>query len=446
MKQSLKILVVDDEPDIRELLAITLHRMGLDSHIAETLAQAKELLKKHSYVLCLADMRLADGDGIELVKWIQEYYPLLPVAIITAYGNVEGAVNTLKAGAFDYVSKPIHLDMLRSLVNTALQLFKEQQHHSFQDIALIGGSQQMVQLKKTITKIARSQAPVLIQGPTGCGKELVAKLIHESSPRRNKPFIPINCGAIPLDLMESEFFGHKKGSFTGAHGDKKGLFQAAHTGTLFLDEIADLPLPMQVKLLRAIQEKAIRPIGEKTEESVDVRIVSATHKDLKSLTANGQFRQDLYYRINVIELKVPSLRERMEDLPLLVQAIIAKISASHQQVLPIIDVDCITKLNHYHFPGNIRELENILERAVTLCENGKISPADIELPENRDIQWAYEKVNPSDMDLDSYLGEQEKAIIMQALEKAKWNKTRAAKELGLSFRSLRYRLKKLGLE
>lgn len=443
MNESLA-LIVDDEPDIRELLALTLARMDIDSVTAENLSEARKLLEKDNYFLCLADMRLPDGDGIELVEFIQKNYPSIPVAVITAYGNMEGAVNTLKAGAFDYVSKPVDLHMLRGLVSTALKLAEQTSASTTVRQELLGESSAILDLRQTIKKLARSQAPVFISGGSGTGKELVARLIHEQGARVDQPFVAVNCGAIPTELMESEFFGHKKGSFSGAIVDKLGLFQAADGGTLFLDEVAELPLHMQVKLLRAIQEKAVRPIGEQHEMSVDVRILSASHKDLQQLVHEGEFRQDLFYRINVIEVNVPNLQERAEDILIIADNILERLAIEHQIIKPNLSKESLTALQGYHFPGNVRELENILERALTLCEEGVINPVDLRLPNEMPV--VEEDKKNHDLPLDSFLDEQEKHVIMAALEKHKWNRTAAAKELGITFRALRYRLKKLGIE
>jgi two-component system response regulator PilR (NtrC family) len=433
------VLIIDDEPDIRELLAITLSRMGLSCDTAEDFYQGVEFIKHHNYSLVLTDMRLPGGDGIEIVRFIQKYKPQLPVAVITAYGNVEGAVNTLKAGAFDYVSKPIDLKMLKELVKTALAMRNQtSEHHE----GLVGSSKVMQQLRDNISKLSRSQAPVFIHGESGVGKELVAQLIHANGPRKDKPFIPVNCGAIPSELMESEFFGHKKGSFTGAIADKTGLFVAAHGGTLFLDEIAELPVAMQVKLLRAIQEKAIKPIGDLYEIPVDVRILSASHKNLLNEIAAGRFRQDLYYRINVIELHVPTLDERLSDIPELTDAILKKLAKSQNRTPVTISKNALEMLMTYHFPGNVRELENILERAMAMCESSQIELSDLHLPTLKEKNIR----DVSTADLTGILQDQEKELILDALEKTKWNRTAAARLLGISFRTLRYRLKKLGLD
>jgi len=443
-------LIVDDEPDIRELLDITLSRMGIETKCAENITQAKDLLSHHNFDLCLTDMRLPDGNGIDLIKYIQENISKLPVAMITAHGNMEFAIEALKSGAFDFVSKPVDINVLRNLVNTALKLSDNQTDDEQQEQdGLLGKSSAIEETRKKIIKLSRSQAPVYIHGESGVGKELVAKLIHEHGPRADKNFVPVNCGAIPSELMESEFFGHKKGSFTGATSDKQGLFQAADGGTLFLDEVADLPITMQVKLLRAIQEKAVRPIGSQQEVPVNVRILSATHKNLAELTENAEFRQDLYYRINVIELEVPSLRERPEDISLLARYFLHKIADEWQTETPKLDDESLKALNEYSFPGNVRELENILERAMTLHEDKVITREDLQLPStsNKDNISNNDSDISSDQNLlDPTLLQKEKEVIEQALEKTKFNKTAAAKLLGISFRALRYRIKKLGID
>ncbi|MEX0950873.1 MAG: sigma-54 dependent transcriptional regulator [Gammaproteobacteria bacterium] len=436
-------LIIDDEPDIRELLAITLERMQIDCDQAETLAAARDLLKTSSYQLCLTDMRLPDGDGINFVGYLQKHQPQMPVAVITAHGNMECAIAALKAGAFDFLTKPVDLKLLRALVESALRLSEQDQPAAVLSATrqLIGASTEIRTVIATIAKLARSQAPVYISGESGTGKELVARLIHEQGSRAGQPFVPVNCGAIPQDLMESEFFGHKKGSFTGASSDKDGLFQAAHGGTLFLDEIAELPQHMQVKLLRAIQEKCVRPVGAQHEVEIDVRILSATHKNLAEQVANGGFRQDLFYRVNVIELHVPPLRDRSDDIPLLVEHILRRLLGPNS-VLPTLAPAALEGLKNYAFPGNVRELENILERALTLYEGEQIQLQDLRLPGAN----ADPRAGVAEMPLDNYLVDIEKQSIIEALEKTRWNKTAAAKLLGISFRALRYRMEKLNLE
>lgn len=440
------VLIIDDEPDICELLEITLNRMQLDTDSAGNLEAARQKLHAHHYDLCLTDIRLPDGNGLDLVDYIQTHYPSLPVAVITAHGNMEAAIRALKSGAFDFISKPIDLVNLRTLVSSALKLTTPKSRtlaeHRFQ---LIGESLAIRELHKTINKLARSQAPVYIHGESGTGKELVARLIHEQGPRKDKPFIAVNCSAIPIELMESEFFGHKKGSFTGAATDKDGLFSAADGGTLFLDEVAELPLSMQVKLLRAIQERAIRPLGAQSEQQVDVRILSATHKDLDELVANNHFRQDLYYRINVIRIDVPPLRQRPEDILLLTQHFLEKITRKHAISLPLLDKNTQATLQAYAFPGNVRELENILERALTLCENNTIKADDLHLPKTKP-EKNESRMNFDGNSLEELLCQQERASILEALKQTRWNKTEAAKRLGISFRQLRYRIKKLNID
>ena len=434
-----KVLIVDDEPDICELLSITISRMGLSYCIATNLKEAIEQVTANDFSLILSDMRLPDGEGFSLVQYVQKHKPQIPIAIITAFGNVEGAVNTLKAGAFDYVSKPVNIALLKKLVNTALAMNAPVSIINAQDELLIGDSAVMLSLKESINKLARSMAPVYIQGESGVGKELVAQRIHKNGPREQGAFIPVNCGAVPTELLESEFFGHIKGSFTGATADKDGLFVAASGGTLFLDEIAELPINMQVKLLRAIQEKAVKPIGAAHEIPIDVRILSASHKSLKQEIEQGSFRKDLYYRLNVIELEVPPLRERISDVPKLTHHILNKISQQH----PVnISKAAIEKLQSYHFPGNVRELENILERAIAMSEGNTLNPDDIDMPNSINER---QELNDSP-NLTENLMEHEKNLILDALEKTKWNRTAAAKILGVSFRTLRYRLKKMGID
>lgn len=455
---ALHALIIDDEPDICELLQLTLARMQVTSDTATTIKEAKALLVSRDYQLCLTDMKLPDGNGIDLVRWINQQQLNLPVAVITAHGNTDAAVEAMKAGAFDFISKPVELSTLRKLVASALQTHQLPSTET-QPAGLFGRSACMQQLENSVRKLARSQAPVYIFGESGSGKELAARFIHQLGPRANKPFVPVNCGAIPKELMESEFFGHKKGSFTGAHVDKTGLFKAADGGTLFLDEVADLPLDMQVKLLRAIQEKAIRVVGGSQEETIDVRILSATHKNLEDEVAAGNFRQDLFYRLNVIQLKVPPLRERPEDIADLCQLFLANIAKEMQLPAPKLSKDALKMLLAYEFPGNVRELENILERAFTLCEGDNIETSDLQLQTSTSTpktRKANDRPSAGTTDhfaralefptLDEYLAEIEKEVLMGALEKARWNKTLAAKELNITFRSLRYRLQKLGLD
>ena len=438
------VLIVDDEPDIRELLAITLSRMELDSRTAADVASAQKLLRAERFDLCLTDMNLPDGNGLGLVEWIQANAPRVPVAVITAHGNVESAVKALKLGAFDFVSKPLDLSGLRKLVSVAIKASgSSDADTTAYGPQLLGQSQAMQQLREMVGKVARSQAPVHISGESGTGKELVARLIHESGPRREGPFVPVNCGAIPTELMESELFGHKRGSFTGAVADKKGVLQSAEGGTLLLDEVADLPLHMQVKLLRVIQEKAARPVGEQRETPVDVRILSATHKNLAALVAEGAFREDLYYRINVIELRVPALRERTEDIPELAETILRRLARRLKVEPPALTEDAIHALTHYPFPGNVRELENILERAIALSGGKSIAASDLQLRE-APVSVATASAEPGP--LGEQLEDIERDAIVKALEQTRYNKTAAAKLLGMSFRALRYRIKKLGLE
>ncbi|WP_322980418.1 sigma-54 dependent transcriptional regulator [Pseudomonas sp. C11] len=442
-----RALIVDDEPDIRELLEITLGRMKLDTRSARNVKEAREWLAREPFDLCLTDMRLPDGTGLDLVQHIQQRHPQVPVAMITAYGSLDTAINALKAGAFDFVTKPVDLGRLRELVAAAMRLRTAEDQDVPVDSRLLGDSPPMKSLRKQIQKLARSQAPVYISGESGSGKELVARLIHEQGPRAERPFVPVNCGAIPSELMESEFFGHKKGSFTGAIEDKQGLFQAANGGTLFLDEVADLPLPMQVKLLRAIQEKAVRAVGGQQEVVVDVRILCATHKDLAAEVAAGRFRQDLYYRLNVIELRVPPLRERREDIAQLAEVMLARLADAPGLTAAKLHPEALEKLKNYRFPGNVRELENMLERAYTLCEDDQITPNDLRLADASGPSSEGGEASLAQIDnLEDYLEDIERKLIMQALEETRWNRTAAAQRLGLTFRSMRYRLKKLGID
>ncbi len=450
-----RALIVDDEPDIRELLEITLGRMNVDTKAAEDLGTARRLLEEHEFELCLTDMNLPDGNGLDLVTHIAEHNPELPVAVITAFGSMDAAISALKAGAFDFVQKPVDLEQLRALVDTALKMSPFSPDLPKAGMRLTGKSDTMNKLRAQIAKLARSQAPIYISGESGSGKEVAARLIHEQGPRSEAPFVPVNCGAIPTELMESEFFGHVKGSFTGAVSDKQGLFQAAERGTLFLDEVADLPLSMQVKLLRAIQEKAVRPVGAQNEIGIDVRVLSATHRDLASEVAESRFRQDLYYRLNVIELQMPSLRERTDDIPELTDQILTRIAQDYDAAKPKTSEATLAALQGYDFPGNVRELENILERAFTLCENASIEPSDLQLDLSdtaRSADRAAEHASadpialPDGQSLEEFLVGIERKLITDALETTRWNKTAAAKQLGITFRALRYRLKKLQLD
>lgn len=442
-----RVLVVDDEADIRELLDLTLARMGIAADCAGTVAEAKACLAREEYSLCLTDMRLPDGEGLEIVRLIGAQYGQTPVAVITAFGSADNAVAALKAGAFDYLAKPVALDQLRTLIKSALNLPRGTTDGGGSP-AIAGGAGQLtgesvaiVAVREMIGKLARSQAPVYISGESGSGKELAARLIHAQSARASAAFVPVNCGAIPENLMESEFFGYRKGAFTGADSDRDGFFHAANGGTLFLDEVADLPLHMQVKLLRAIQEKKVRKVGSATEEPVDVRIVSATHRKLKDCVDTGSFRQDLYYRLNVIELKMPALRERQEDIPLLVEASLLRICGARP---PRLSDEAMNALCRYPYPGNVRELENILERATALCADDRIELEDLQLA-----------VSSSPVDeggavagetLDDHINRVEKQLILDALAKTGFNRTAAARLLGVTFRSLRYRIERLGIE
>ena len=451
-----QVLIVDDEPDIREVLELTLGRMNLETRSAANVEEARYLLGEFKFDLCLTDMRLPDGNGIDLVRHIQEKYPQVPVAVITAFGNMETAIVALKAGAFDFVSKPLDLNDLRSIVRSALKVGQAPLRAALVGGAsaeapsarkMLGNSPAIQKVRAMIERLARGQAPVYIAGDSGTGKELAARLIHELGPRADKPFVPVNCGAIPEQLMESEFFGHRKGSFTGAVQDKDGLFKAADGGTLFLDEVGDLPLSMQVKLLRAIQEKSIRPVGAQNEIKVDVRILSATHKNLHELVSQGRFRQDLYYRLNVIELHIPGLRERAEDIPMLAEQFCARLAGTLGMSTPHLTEEALETLGRYRFPGNVRELENILERALTLCNGNEITAQDLQLPVG-DEETADEEGDDSfdGGSLDDYLERVERTAIEEALTKTNQNKTAAAKLLGISFRALRYKLEKLGIE
>ena len=459
-----RVLIVDDEPDLVELVALTLQRMGLSSQSAGTLRDAQRLVLTAPFDLVLCDMRLPDGDGLDFLQWLPGKRPGLPCAVITAHGNVETAVRALKLGAFDFLSKPLDLAALRRLITSALKLSERTDGDglTWQGPRLLGHSAPMRQLREMIARVARSQAPVHIAGESGTGKELAARLIHLSGPRAEGPFIAVNCGAIPGELMESEFFGHKRGSFTGAVADKKGLVQSAEGGTLFLDEVADLPLHMQVKLLRVIQEKTVRPVGETEEQPVDIRLLSATHKNLAELVALGRFREDLFYRINVIEMHVPALRERAEDIPELAGQILRRLARRAEIEEIDISPEALQLLQNYPFPGNVRELENILERALTLSTTGRIREEDIRLrtisrpeAESYSAPLAATAQAPnmttgttaaSRLGLGSQLEGVEREAIVRALEQHRYNKTATARALGMTFRALRYRIKKLGIE
>lgn len=464
------VLIVDDEPDIRELLEITLGRMSLITESASNLSSANELLLKRKFSLCLTDMKLPDGDGLDLVEHIQRFYSHMPVAVITAHGNTETAIRALKAGAFDFVSKPVDLQKLRDLVNSALKLSLQSQAplgaaaKTTREVNITGNSTTIRNLREQIARLSRSQAPVFIHGESGSGKELAARSIHNQSARADGPFVAVNCGAIPSELMESELFGHVRGSFTGADKDKIGLFQAARGGSLFLDEVADLPLHMQVKLLRVIQEKSVRPVGSQTEIPTDVRILSASHKNLAEEVSRRNFRQDLYYRINVIELNVPSLRQRRDDIAELSREILLRIAEdNHISLVPSLSPEALQALSEYAFPGNIRELENILQRAVTLCENGVVSVQNLDIQNGTavpaplthaqspvvptvEMETTFSLPRGEGFSLENHLETIERKAIEQALEESRWNKTAAAQRLGMSFRSLRYRMKKLNME
>ena len=453
MSAKSQVLVVDDEADIRELLSMTLARMGLEAHCAASTSEAYALLAKNSYDLCLTDMRLPDGDGLTVVDHVAKHYPSLPVAVITAHGSTENAVAALKAGAFDYLAKPVSLDQLRTLVRSALKLPRPAQRRAQEEEAtsaapgaplLIGRSEPMQAVRAMIERLARTQAPIQISGESGSGKELAARLVHVQGPRSDGPFIPVNCGAIPENLMESEFFGYRKGAFTGAAADREGFFQAADGGTLFLDEVAELPLLMQVKLLRAIQEKKVRKVGSTSEESADVRIISATHRSLSEEVQSGKFRQDLYYRLNVIELRMPALREMREDIPLLAEAMLRRQTVASDGSPPRLSAAALERLRDYDFPGNVRELENVLERALALTTGGEIQAEDLQLAPTRVTPEAATQ-ELSGLPLQEQLDSVERKAILDALEQTRYNRTAAAKLLGITFRALRYRMERLGI-
>lgn len=448
MAQKLTCLIVDDETDIRELLVMTLERMDIETYSACCMEEAKALLKMRPYALCLTDMQMPDGSGLDLLHYINEFHTGLPVAVITAHASADNAVCALKAGAFDYLTKPISLKQLRPVVEFALKLSTQTSKTKPNTLEMIGDSEQIQHVRAMIAKLARSQAPVYISGESGSGKELAAKLIHQNSSRVDGAFIAVNCGAIPENLMESEFFGYKKGAFTGANHDKEGMFQAANSGTLFLDEVADLPLPMQVKLLRAIQEKKVRMVGGTSEEAVDVRIISATHKNLTEMMDAGQFRQDLYYRLNVIQLKMPALRDRPSDIPLMANLLLSRLCANQHIAVPQIDHHALAYISTLPFPGNVRELENMLERALALCDGKVITIEDLLIEDSLTAKVRNNTFNleqTDELNLTDYLEDVEKKAIIQALNKTNNNKTAAAKLLGVTFRTLRYRLAKLGL-
>jgi two-component system response regulator PilR (NtrC family) len=439
-----RVLVVDDEADIRELLDMTLARMGLAADCAATVAEAQQLLATRTYNMCLTDMRLPDGDGLSLVRLVAERNPEMPIAVITAHGSMENAVQALKSGAFDYLSKPVSLDQLRALVKSAIDLPVREEVQRTGGPELVGDTAAMASVRGMIERVARSQAPVYIAGESGSGKELAARMVHQLGPRAHAPFVPVNCGAIPENLMESEFFGYRKGSFTGADSDRDGFFQAANGGTLFLDEVADLPLSMQVKLLRVIQEKRVRKIGATTEEPIDVRIISATHQELKDLVSQGRFRQDLFYRLNVIEIRMPPLRECREDIPLLADRILDRLAKAAGRETPTLTPPALEALRAYPFPGNVRELENVLERTLALLSGEAIDVTDLNLAPDAD-QPDQTPTNDQ-LPLQDRLDQAEKQAILDALEKTRYNRTAAARLLGVTFRSLRYRMERLGLK
>jgi two-component system response regulator PilR (NtrC family) len=436
------VLVVDDEADILELLELTLTRMGLDVVRASNVQQARQYLDENEFDLCLTDMRMPDGDGLEVVRHIADRGQDVPVAVITAHGNLENAVAVLKAGAFDYLSKPVALDQLRTLVTSALRLPAPDATAKAGENTLLGSSPALEQVRELIGRVARSQAPVHISGESGSGKELAARLIVEKSARRDQPFVAVNCGAIPENLMESEFFGYRKGAFTGADSDREGFFQAANQGTLLLDEVADLPISMQVKLLRAIQEKKVRRVGATQEDTVDVRILSATHHDLAKCVRQGTFRQDLYYRLNVISIQMPSLREMREDIPQIAAQILERLRGD---TAARFSDQALQALARYGFPGNVREMENIIERSLALCQNGVITPADLQLMPVQSAQPDGRPGVAGKYPLTDYLDSVEREAILEALHQTHFNRTAAAKMLGVTFRALRYRMERLSI-
>jgi two-component system response regulator PilR (NtrC family) len=433
-----RVLLIDDEPDLLDLLEMDLGRMGLDTVRAATVAEARRRLNDSGFDLCLTDMRLPDGDGMEVVRYVAEHAPHTPVAVITAFGSAENAVAALKAGAYDYVEKPVTTDNVRGLVRSALKLADPAKVET--GPRLIGDSSALSQVRTLIDKVARSQAPVFISGETGTGKEVAARLIHAGGGRGEAPFLAVNCGAIPENLMESEFFGYRKGAFTGADSERDGFFQAAAGGTLFLDEIVELPLAMQVKLLRAIQEKRVRRVGGVNEEPVDVRLISASHQDLQAAVQQGRFRHDLFYRLDVIEIHMPALRERREDIGPLARHLLARLCEG--RVAPELVPEALTALAGYNFPGNVRELENILERGMALCDGARIGAEDLNLTPSPAVA---DNTTPG-LGLQERLDEAERQAIQAALDRSSNNKTAAARLLGVTFRSLRYRMERLGME
>lgn len=443
------VLIIDDEPDILDILTLTLERMNLLTLTASNCNEARALIDKKDIDVCLTDMSLPDGSGLDIIEYITNNKPELPVAVFTAHGNVDLAVKSLQLGAFDFISKPVRKDDLQKLIQNGLKASThaiasaKNNNSSVTDKQLLGESTAILKIKNLIRKVAKSQAPVYISGPSGSGKELVAKLIHQEGARHNKPFIAVNCGAIPSELMESEFFGHKKGSFTGAHADKDGLFTSANDGTLFLDEVADLPIGMQVKLLRVIQEKSVRPIGANTETSIDVRILSATHKNLAQLVSEEAFREDLFYRLNVIPLNIPPLDQRRKDIPILIRHFLKRISPN-QKIK--IDKAAYNLLLQHPFPGNVRELENILERACALAEDNIIEAEDLSLREPIQLKKDEAAFKPGEEPIDSYLERTEREALSLALRRCNGKKTEAAELLGMSFRSFRYKLTKYGID
>lgn len=437
-----RVLVVDDEPDILELIELALLRMGLQVDRASNVHEALQQLTNKTYQLCLTDMRLPDGDGLEVVQYITARNIHVPVAVITAHGNMENAIFALKAGAFDYLAKPVALTQLRALVNAVLQLPPPSTSVRKGVRILLGRSQAMEKVRDLIDRVARSQAPVHISGESGSGKELAARLIVEKSARRDQPFISVNCGAIPETLMESEFFGYRKGAFTGAEKDRDGLFQAANGGTLFLDEVADLPLSMQVKLLRVIQEKKVRKLGATQEEPVDVRIISATHSALAEQVQQGKFRQDLYYRLNVISLLMPPLRAMRDDIAEVASQFLTRLCGDMKVEFAS---TALKALQQYDFPGNVRELENIIERALALCSDGIIMPADLQLTPIDINETVVKSSIAGKYPLTDYLDGVERAAILEALQQTNFNRTAAAKMLGVTFRALRYRMDRLDI-